>query len=100
MQESKIRFPSAGTTVDSSNTVEQHPSSHTIGNTMLPAVRVQWSISATMECPHCEHDNDFMQVDEYWRYSQPGENKEKFFAPIEITCENCQKKFTGNGSDY
>lgn len=71
-----------------------------IAKPMLPAVRVQWSISATMECPHCEHDNDFMQVDEYWCYSQPGENKEKFFAPIEIVCENCQKKFTVNGSDY
>lgn len=71
-----------------------------IAKPMLPAVRVQWSISATMECPHCEHDNDFMQVDEYWSYSQPGENKEKFFAPIEITCENCQKEFTVNGSDY
>lgn len=66
----------------------------------LPPVRVQWHISATMECPHCEHDNDFMQEDEWWCYSSPGENKEKFFAPIQIVCENCKKEFTANGSDY
>lgn len=70
------------------------------GNTVLPAVRVQWSISATMECPHCEHDNDFMQVDEYWNFSNVGENVEKFHYPIEITCEECGKEFTVDGADY
>ena len=38
MQESKIQVPSAGTKVDSSNTVEHTKSSHTNGNTMLVAV--------------------------------------------------------------
>lgn len=71
-----------------------------IAKPMLPAVRVQWSISATMECPHCEHDNDFMQVDEYWNFSNVGENVEKFHYPIEITCEECGKEFTVDGADY
>lgn len=38
MHKIKNRVPSVGTKVDSSTNVGQHPSSHTIGNTMLPAV--------------------------------------------------------------
>lgn len=67
---------------------------------MLPTVRVQWSISATMECPYCEHDNDFTQVDEWWNFSKVGENVEKFHRPIETTCQECGKEFTVDGADY
>jgi len=66
----------------------------------MKTARVSWNISADVECPHCEHDNNFMQVDEWHLYTQPGENKEEFFCKIEMTCDKCNKEFIVNGSDY
>lgn len=66
----------------------------------ISSVRVQWSISATMECPHCEHDNDFTRIDEYWVFSNVGENVEKFHRPLEVECEKCGKLFNVDGADY
>ena len=63
-------------------------------------VRVSWYIQGTIECPFCYHENDFMDVDEYWEYSQIGENKELFFAPVEVTCNSCNNSYIVNGSDY
>lgn len=66
----------------------------------MKPVRVQWYVSADVECPHCGKDNDFMEVDEFWSYSNVGENLEKFHQPVEMTCEHCNKEFTVDGSDY
>jgi phage FluMu protein Com len=69
-------------------------------NRLLAAVRVQWYVSADIECPHCEHVNDFTTVDEWWNFTEIAENKTEFHYPIEFTCEECKKEFTVNGSDY
>lgn len=63
-------------------------------------VRVQWSISADIECPHCGHDNDFMTIDDYYEFSKVGENKKQFIRPVEFTCEKCREEFLVNGSDF
>lgn len=68
--------------------------------TELKPVRVQWRVSADVECPYCEHDNDFMEVDEFWVHCPVAENQEKFFYPITMTCDNCKKKFQVDGADY
>ena len=67
---------------------------------MKKSVRVQWHVEALVECPHCEEDNDFTLVDEFWVYTRPMETVDKFFAPVVITCEHCGKDFTVDGSDY
>jgi transcription elongation factor Elf1 len=66
----------------------------------IKPVRVQWSISADIECPHCNHDNDFMDVDEWYNFTKPGENVEKFHYDVGFTCEECGKEFKINGADY
>lgn len=66
----------------------------------MKTARVQWSISGDIECPNCEHEHDFMTVDEWYLYSQPGENKDNFFHGIEMTCDKCGNEFIVNGSDY
>jgi len=50
---------------------------------MSKVVRVQWHVSADVECPHCEHTNDFMNVDEWWCFTQVAEKVEKFHYTIE-----------------
>lgn len=32
----------------------------------IPTARVNWCVSGTVECPKCEHDNDWMSQDEWW----------------------------------
>lgn len=66
----------------------------------METARVSWSISADVECPHCGDYNDFMEMDEWHVYTQPCENKDKFFRPVEWTCRGCGKDFIINGSDY
>ena len=66
----------------------------------IKPVRVQWHISGDIECPHCEHDNDFMEVDEYYFFSAPGENKKNFSRPIEFVCTKCHKEFLVDGADH
>lgn len=65
----------------------------------VKTARVSWYISADVECPHCEHENDFMANDEWWTNCQIGENKD-FDYPQEMTCDECGKEFEVNGSDY
>jgi hypothetical protein len=67
---------------------------------LLQAVRVQWHVEALIECPHCEIDNDFTEVDEFYNYTQPMENVVKFFSPVQFECKHCGEEFTVDGSDY
>jgi len=46
-------------------------------------VRVSWSV-----------------VDEFWTYTNIGENKKEFDFPKSFECSKCQKDFIVNGSDY
>lgn len=66
----------------------------------LETVRVNWIVKGEFDCPHCEHTHDFMDIDEFWVWSGPGENKEKFFQPLKFVCEECGKEFEINVSDY
>lgn len=67
---------------------------------LLQAVRVQWHVEALIECPNCEVDNDFTEVDEFYNYTQPMENLVKFFSPVQFKCKHCGEGFTVDGSDY
>ncbi len=67
---------------------------------MNKPVRVQWHVEALIECPHCEMDNNFMDVDEFWVYTKPMESKKNFFSPVRIECEHCKKEFLVDGADY
>jgi transcription elongation factor Elf1 len=64
------------------------------------AVRVQWHVDATITCPHCEHENNFMDIDEWWAFSRIGENNKNFIYPIDFECDSCGKTFKVDGSDY
>lgn len=66
----------------------------------MKPVRVQWHVDALVECPHCEEDNDFMDVDEFYVHTKPMENVVKFSYPITIECAHCKKAFLVDGSDY
>lgn len=67
---------------------------------MKTEARVNWYIRGQVECPHCEWVNEFTDVDEFWTYSNIGENHEKFDEPCEMTCKGCNENIIVNGSDY
>ena len=63
--------------------------------------RVKWGIEADVECPHCIHDNDFMEVDEWHIWCEPGQNVETFGLDCPtMICERCGEEFEVTGSDY
>lgn len=84
---------------DTKQTTEQAESGNLV-KPVLQAVRVQWHVEALIECPHCEIDNDFTEVDEFYNYTQPMENVVKFFSPVQFECKHCGEEFTVDGSDY
>lgn len=51
--------------------------------------KIEWNVSGDVECPHCGHDNDFMNEDEWYGLCKVGESK-KFNPPIIITCSKCK----------
>ena len=61
--------------------------------------RVNWWLSATVECQKCKHDNDFMSVDEWQFVVQIGENTD-FETPEVMDCEKCGEEIEITGSDY
>jgi len=63
-------------------------------------VKVEWNISADVECPKCKHINDFMDVDEWYLYCQVGESKDVFRHKLDFECDECNHKFIVNGSSY
>lgn len=66
---------------------------------ITPKVRGNWNLSCDIECPRCGHDNDLMDVDEWYLLSMPGENKE-FDRPEEFRCEKCGFEMLIEGTDY
>jgi len=66
----------------------------------LKESRVNWHVSGDVECPHCEHGNDFTTVDEWFIVCDIAQNIEKFSYPCEMECEKCKKMFNVVGSDY
>lgn len=63
--------------------------------------RINWNITADVECPSCLYENDFMEEDDWYDWCEPGENV-KHFGPYlpTIVCHNCGEKFEVTGSDY
>lgn len=61
---------------------------------------VSWSISADVECPHCKHNNNFMELDEWYLSCEVGQTIEEFEHNVEMTCDKCEKDFEINGSEY
>lgn len=64
-----------------------------------PKVRGNWVVHCDIECPKCGHDNDLMDVDEWYLLSKPGENKE-FDKPEEFKCQKCGFEMLIEGTDY
>jgi hypothetical protein len=64
-----------------------------------PKVRGNWNVSCDIECPKCGHDNDLMDIDEWYLLSKPGENKE-FNKPEEFSCKKCGFEMLIEGTDY
>lgn len=67
----------------------------------MNTARINWQVEAKVECPKCMHDNDFMEVDEWWCFSQIGETKDfNENMCVDITCSGCGEKIKVTGSDY
>lgn len=64
-----------------------------------PKVRGNWNVSCDIECPKCGHDNDLMDIDEWYILSRPAENKD-FDKPEEFKCEKCGFEMLIEGTDY
>lgn len=64
-----------------------------------PKVRGNWVVHCDIECPKCGHDNDLMDIDEWYLLSKPGENKE-FDKPEEFKCQKCGFEMLIEGTDY
>lgn len=72
-----------------------------MGNTSNKPIEItaEWNVSFTVECPHCEHDNDLMDTDEWWcTYGNIGETRTGLTA--HETCSKCDKEFIVTGSQY
>lgn len=65
----------------------------------IPTARVNWCVSGNVECPKCEHDNDWMSQDEWWLWGGVGETKD-FKHSYTINCEECGTEIKVTGSDY
>jgi hypothetical protein len=64
-----------------------------------PKVRGNWVVSCDIECPKCGHDNDLMDIDEWWSISNIGENKE-LSSPENFKCNKCGFEMLITGTDY
>ena len=64
-----------------------------------PKVKGRWEISCDIECPKCGHNNDFMDIDEWFTMSQPGETK-TFSKSEEFSCRKCGFQMLIEGVEY
>lgn len=60
---------------------------------------INWTVRGDVECPHCGHDNEFMDQDEWYEYCEIGETKD-FDEPYEMGCEKCGHDFIVTKSQY
>lgn len=57
-----------------------------------------WTVELDAECPHCEHLNNLMLVDEYWIVFGNVESKEN--VNREHKCESCGEQFLITESSF
>jgi phage terminase large subunit GpA-like protein len=65
----------------------------------MKSTKIEWHVTGGITCPHCDKENEFMDMDEWYQYAEVAENK-TFSEPIEWDCKHCKKPFIITESVY